>query len=442
MREPRLIATLAAVALTVGWSAWAQTPEPSRGFGGSTADGRFSLQLSAALQGRYTYVAYDDRVVGNEDDYSNFYLRRARVWFSGHAYDPRLTYVLHVQLEPSNDVSLLDGWVQYRLSDWLAIGAGRSKIAYGLEFLTSGFGLNFVERSVMYGETDIDKGGGGSTFPGGGTAPFGTSIENANTGFPTGGLHLYRSQGVQLSGRGRLGTPTVEYQFGVWQGRDTRGGSNADDRHLVALRVGYYPVGFIDWSVGGDVANTQELRIGAVFSAYRSPSRHNRSAAGTAVPEYRADDMGWNVAAMLRFRGLSADLEWATERYEVDASAPGDWSWDRQAWRTSLGYFVVPGRIEVVARVASIQRLVDATEQTALDSGLGLASVRVGGEVVKAIERRITELTAGVNFLLDGHRHKLAADVSRLTRSFVVTGTGRADDQVDWRFRTMYQLRI
>jgi len=442
MHHGRWIALLVGVTLAVTGSGSAQVSPAIPKLGLASADGRFSLNLSAGFQGRYSYVAYDDSVVGNEHDYSNFYLRRARVWLDGHAYDPRLTYVLHVQLEPSNAVNLLDAWVEYELSDWVTVGAGRNKIAYGLEFLNSAFSLNFIERSVMYGETDIDKGGGHSSFPGGGTASFPTSAENATTGFPTGGLHLYRSQGVQLSGRGRLGKPTVEYQIGLWQGRNTRGASNPADEHLVALRVGYYPMGFVDWKAGGDAAGSEGVKLGVIASAYRSPSLHDRTAAGTAVPEYRADDSGWNVAAMLRHLGLSADLEWARERYDVDVDEPGDWTWEREAWRASLGYFVVPRRFEIVARAASIERLSGATEQTATASGLGLARVRVDGEIVSAVERRIDELTAGVNLLLDGHRHKLAADVSRLSRSFAATGAVRPDDQVDWRFRTMYQLKI
>ena len=75
----------------------------------------------------------------------------------------------------------------------------------------------------MYGETDIDLGNAsqpGPRYPGGGTNRFGLSSSSSSTGFATGGLNLYRSQGVQLQGKkGSDTTPTFEYQFGVWQGQ-------------------------------------------------------------------------------------------------------------------------------------------------------------------------------------------------------------------------------
>ena len=55
----------------------------------------------------------------------------------------------------------------------------------------------------------------GPRYPGGGTARFGLS-SIADTGFATGGLNLYRSQGVMLRGeRGSADRPTIEYQLGV-----------------------------------------------------------------------------------------------------------------------------------------------------------------------------------------------------------------------------------
>jgi len=278
-------ALAALLALTAAASARAEepvvTPGPTaiqgiygKGFRFATEDGRFSIRLAAAIQLRYSYVWYDERIEGNETDYSNFHLRRARLWWDGHAYNERLIYYFHLQLEPSGFVKLHDAWVQYRFHELAQLGLGRNKIAYGLEFLNSGFALNFVDRSVMYGETDIDIGGGLSRYPGGGTGRFDVPTQNLDTGFHTGGMTLYRSQGAQLQGFRAPGpdSPAFEYQLGIWQGRATRGLPNADANHLFAGRIGFYPVGWINWLGQGDVQHTEKPRIGLLLSAYTSKS--------------------------------------------------------------------------------------------------------------------------------------------------------------------------
>jgi phosphate-selective porin len=185
-----------------------------QGFRLDSADGRFALRLNGLLQVRYSFVNYDPLVRFNQDDYSNFFVRRARLYFSGHAGSSRLTYFFHAQLEPSQGLNANDLWVEYRFSDLLRLGAGRNKISYGLEFMNSGSALGMVERSLMYGETDIDLGPAqepGPRYPGGGTQRFGLSWY-ADTGFATGGMTLYRSQGIQLRGqRGAGSSSTLEY---------------------------------------------------------------------------------------------------------------------------------------------------------------------------------------------------------------------------------------
>jgi phosphate-selective porin OprO/OprP len=407
------------------------------GFKFTTQDRRFSLRLWGAIQFRYTYLDYDQRVEGNDTDYSNFFMRRARVWLAGNAFDPRFSYFVHIQLENTNAVNLHDMWLEYAFSDLLVLGLGRNKIAYGSEFLTSGFGLQFVERSVFSGETDIES-GLGPVYPGGGTWLFGLASE-ALTGFATGGMNLYRSQGVQLRGlRGSSTTPTFEYQVGVWQGRATRGTKNIDNNHLYAARVGYHPRGRIDWRFQGDDEMSQRYRVGVFASAYTQSSSWGGG----------FHESGCNLAIMNRYRGLSVDAEWGTERFDFDRY---DDDFERAGWRAQAGYMVVPKKVELVARYAEIERLRPATYRAAIDSGLLVPRVLDGDEFVTALERAISETTVGVNWYINqGHRHKLQVDASRLVREFgedpdaVIDGEPapitKVADQEDWRIRAMVQL--
>jgi hypothetical protein len=411
-----------------------------KGFRFTTRDDSFSLRLNGLLQVRWTSVAYDPMVRFNDEDYSSFFVRRARLFFSGHAGSPRFTYLFQAQLEPNQGINATDLWVEYRFSDLLNLGGGRNKIAYGLEMLNSGSALGMVDRSVMYGETDIDLGNAsepGPRYPGGGTERLALSW-NAPTGFATGGLNLNRSQGIQLQGRrGSDSTATFEYQLGVWQGRNTTSLTNDGTDHLASLRVGYHPWGWIDWKVVGDVDGSDRFKLGVLASVY--VNREKRP--------FEFDESGADLAVMARWRGWSADLEWASESFDFAAF---EGSFDREGWRASLGWFVVPSRLELRARVAEIQRLKSPTYRNAVDSGLGVPEVWDGDDWSPALEAKISETSVAASLIIPGWRNKLVVDLSRLVREFaadpvaVIDGRpapiAKAPDQVDYRIRTMVQL--
>jgi hypothetical protein len=411
------------------------------GFRFETSNGAFSLRLNGLLQARWTYVDYDREIRFNQSDYSNTYLRRARLYFSGAAGSPRFTYLFHVQLEPNQGINANDLWIEYRFSDLLRLGAGRNKIAYGLEMLNSGSALGMVERSLMYGETDIDVGQAsepGPRYPGGGTARFGLSSSAPDTGFSTGGLHLYRSQGIQLRGqKGSADRPTFEYQLGFWQGRGSSANANYGNDHLVSLRVGYHPFGFVDWRFVGDLEDTDRLKLAITGSVY----------ADTSDSPVIFDERGYNLAVLARLSGWSVDLEWGTELYDYEAY---DDDFEREGFRASLGWFIIPSTWEIRARYAEIQRLKDPTYQKAVSSGLGVPEIADGDGWTPAVEARISEISVAASVFIPAWRNRLIVDVSRLVRSFaadpgaVIDGEPapiiKAPDQVDYRIRTMVQL--
>jgi len=414
------------------------------GFQLTTENKKFSLRLFSAAQFRYTYMKYDDMIKGNDQDYSNFYMRRARIWWDGHAYSPDLTYYFHLQIEPQSAVNLHDAWIQYKFSDMFALGIGRNKIPYGTEFLSSGFGLNFIDRSIMYGETDINAGGGFSKWPGSNSG-FALSAEQANTGFPVGGLSLFRSQGISATGRKDFKSGAAfQYEAGIWQGRNTKGSSNGTDNHLLAVRVGYYPMGWINWLFQGDPDYTEKLKVGFLASAYTDKKVRTKDAGGATVAAYEPEDTGYNLSMILKYRGFSTDLEWGTETFDLNRDIAGPTEFDREAFRASFGYFVVPTRVEVVARYSEVQRLKDPTAQAVSNSGLGFVQAWNGTAFVNAIEDKLTEVTAGVNFYIGAqkHQHKLFFDVSLLGREFVEHNGFTPDDQKDTRFRSMLQVKF
>ncbi|MCP4899255.1 MAG: hypothetical protein GY906_20005 [bacterium] len=428
-------------------SGWAQDEKSAtgllrdfydKGFKFTSTDQRFSLRINGAVQLRYTFMDYDETIVGNESNYSNFYMRRARLYFRGHTLDPRLTYFIHLQLEPSRSVNSHDLWVEYTFTDWLRLGAGRMKIAYGLEFLNSGLGLSFVDRSVFSGETDIDRNtGDGPVYPGGGTERFALTWV-ADTGYATGGMNLYRSQGIQLRGhRGSPTSPTFEYQLGLWNGRSTLGFSNTSDDHLLAARVGYHPWGWIDWILQGDGDPSPSFQLSFIASAYTSSSNEKGLSEG-----------GYNLAFMSCYRGFSADFEWGIESFNFDKYEK---DFDRTGWRLQLGYFVVPQTLEVVARHAEIERINNPTYERSIDSGLGVVQLSADSMPAIGLEKRISEISIGAAWYVHTwHRNKLQIDFSRLVREFaadpnavidgVPTPISKAPNQEDYRIRLLAQV--
>ena len=119
-----------------------------KGFRLGSPEDAFSLRINGLMQVRYSSVDYDPTTRFNDREYSNFYVRRARLYFSGHAADSRFTYLLHIQLEPNQGLNANDMWLEYQFSDLLRLGAGRNKISYGLEFMNSGSALGMIDREV------------------------------------------------------------------------------------------------------------------------------------------------------------------------------------------------------------------------------------------------------------------------------------------------------
>jgi len=156
------------------------------------------------------------------------------------------------------------------------------------------------------------------------------------------------------------------------------------------------------------------------------------------VNSYDYNGSGYDLAALFRYKGFSADSEYGFERFEQDRSG-GD-TWNRFGYRFDAGYFVIQKKFEVVARYAYVERLKDNTLEKSNASGLGLVSVNGGTK--NAIEDNLKEYTVGLNYYFYGHNLKLSVDYSYLVREFIpVPGsTVSVDDQNDNRYRAMVQF--
>jgi len=410
-----------------------------KGFYIKTPDGNFLLKTNLFLQFRYTFLDFDREVNANDENWSNFLMRRARVVFSGNAPNKDWTYFFHIQLEPTSAVNLHDAIVTWKKYPYAQVQLGRAKLPYGLHFWQSAIYLNGVERSIFSGETDRD-----GKWPGG-NADFKVADEDSVTKFPLSGLHLFRSQGVQLQGDINLFDQDgfLQYWAGVYNGRNSKGLSNLDSGHLWVGRISINPFGKYNLIQQGDIDYSETPKACFLVSGFHDTNRLNTVRSSTdgksqSVNYYDYKNSGYDIAALFRYKGFSADAEYGFEKFEQDR--PGGNTWDRFGYRFDAGYFIIPKKFEVVARYAYVERLEDNNAADSLASGLGL--VGVNGGTNNAIEDNLQEYTVGLNYYFYGHNLKLFVDYSYLTRELspVPGSTVSVDDQHDNRYRAMMQF--
>lgn len=417
------------------------------GFYIKSEDGNFSLTANAAVQLRYSYVDFDTMVNSNNEDWNNFFLRRARLFFSGNAPDRDWKYYLQVQLEPQSSVNLHDAYVRWKKYSYAQVQMGRSKIPYGLEFWQSGFMLNGVERSIFSGETGIDGKTDDRKWPGG-NADFRTSSEDSITKYPLGGFNLFRSQGIDICGDVDLINRKGFFQYwtGVYNGRNTKGGAGVDSNPLWAGRIAVNPFGKFKIVQQGDIDYSREPKVSFLVSGawYTDRLTEYRSNAdtdpedgyGDAVSEtYDIKGTDYDIAALFRYKGFSLDAEFAYERLKQERSS--GYEWDRFGYRFNAGYFIIPEKLELISRYAYVERIKDNDRIKSLASGLGLVSVN--GGTYNAVEDNLREHSAGVNYYFHGYRLKFSADYSYLVRRLITVAGDSEEDQRDNRFRTMIQ---
>jgi hypothetical protein len=428
------------------------------GFFWQTPDGNFRTRMRIAFQPRFTYIDRDNDLHRQRVDNTNlnenaintayFRMRRLRLFFNGNAFSKDLKYFLHIQLEPQAAVNVHDANVWYTglkneygsIQPWV----GRGKIPYSLEFWQSGFGLNFVERSIFSGEND-------NNWPDG-VDPFGGPGPGGNNNYHNGGFTLYRSQGVMLQGDVNLWAPrNFRYWFGIWNGVDTRGSDNMnDDRFCYTGRLLFAPFpngGPTDSElfIQGDYNYHKDWPMFYIlYAMYTNADRRAVGYQPTGGPVQgprNVESYGGDLAACFKWRGFSLQWEGAKETFQqLDTVFPDGstrvLAGHREAWYIAAGYFLWPKHLEIVARYAYVNRLMDrnAYNDSLLPNTNNIQAWNNGILVNNAVEGILREYTFGLNFYMKGHLNKYMADFSVLRR-----GLYNANAQEDHRFRFMGQ---
>jgi hypothetical protein len=126
----------------------------------ASEDGTFLMNISGQFQLRYVYNARDDtfndaNLDGLDDDpiddeESGFQLRRTKLTFSGHVGSPKFEYLVRLaSSRATSTVFVEDATVAYQVMDGVKVGAGRRKLPFLREELTSSTKQLAVDRASV-----------------------------------------------------------------------------------------------------------------------------------------------------------------------------------------------------------------------------------------------------------------------------------------------------
>jgi hypothetical protein len=340
------------------------------GFSAATADGRFSAKLNGLAQVRYTLLVPEEG-----ESSQTFDVQQARLSLSGTLFDPRITYFFQMRAgTTSNETkfTMLDWWGKYSVAPELAAMFGRFVLPYSRQFQAGPARQLFPETSVA--DQTFALGRSTGTRAGGQYGRFSYDVAAVNTiRWP--GASGERNFDGPIAGVGRIAYDILASYGSV----ETSPTPPADPQLTAGLAAAYNPV-------------------------------EDASATSNVLP----GDSTMNVTADLGWRWQRATAQAALYFRRNDVAARGMPDLDDWGWYVQAGYFLVPSRWELAARVSGV----DFQAQNNPDTP--------GGQ---------TDYSAGLNYYLYGNNVKVQADYT-----LIDTSPFSGDDRMNNRMRLQVQL--
>ena len=366
--------------------------EPGHGLAISAPDGRFGLRIRARGMLLATMESAGDSLmpgamptwqIADHDPTFDLQVRRARVSFDGHVFDPNVRFRLQIALSPSDiwedddgvphRSALLDWYVELRHLRELNLRIGQFVLPFNRSRITSSSSMQLVDRSLANAE-----------------------------------MHLDRDLAIMLSSSdiGGLGLFRYYASLSMNEGRDS---TFEGDRGFIWLaRAEFYPLGLFDNFSEGDLERTSvpRLVIGAAY-AFADDAPYSHVTTGRLPVDGGTFDYHQATADVaFHYMGLSvySELLWrhgwhhgAEPLPGMEASAPAN----ALGWFLDAGYMLPGVDLEVAARYGFVQP--------------GPLDVPAGAPNQLSPVRERSELGLGVNYYPVGsHAFKLQLDVFRL----------------------------
>lgn len=308
---------------------------------------RYPYRLKISGWGQLRHTATDFESAG--EDLNQFQLKRGRLVFSGNAFNPDINYFFQIDGRSStgDGVRLLDYYVAYDFGSdqlgWepgtIAFRAGKYKVPFTMSRWLSGRDFEFADRSMSSIFFDVNRSFAVGLY--GQTNRLGTPIKWDTAlfnGLVTGGAETGSSGALDnnFAYSGRLSA----YPTGDW------GDANLPDlewHDTLATRVG---CGFAS-SVIERFGATEFNRLRVVDSGATLASVLPNTVSSYATFLYAVD-------ASLKYRGWSSTLEYYFRSISDVRGATVPDLFDHGFW-FQLGKFVIPEKLELVARWSRVQ---------------------------------------------------------------------------------------
>lgn len=287
----------------------------------------FSMKLNGLLQPRYV-LNFSDNDTGDDDE-AGFVIRRAELYLSGNAIDPKLTYMFAGGFDrATGSFQTVFAYLNYQLDKSWSLRAGGFKGPFMVEELTAASRQQAIERSLV------------------------TSL--FTMGY-TEGVH------VQYA-KERVAVTTMFHD-----------GSNALDTDFMSDNTDFGIAGRVEWfshgapkqfaDFNGWLDSEPALRLGAAID-YEKAER-----GGAALP----DVFKYTLDATYKTPGWSLLLVGAGKHLEE----PDGETIDQYAVEAQAAVFVVPDKVELYTRYEHVWTGGLFGTAPAIDDGLDLATLGV-----------------------------------------------------------------
>jgi len=339
----------------------------------------FSTNLRARIQPRWQVHGAPD-VMGDRKFDQLVTINTARVWLSGNAFNPRLTYMLQLALAGRDyrdgAISpIFDAFIDYKATRELSVKAGQYFVPFDRLRTVRELALQLPERPRPVAELTLD-----------------------------------RDVGVTLySDHAFLGaTSPLAWRVGVFGGGGTNLSTGKEPGVLLVARVEARPLGEIDDDSEGDLARRRRpgLALGAGIATNRNTNRQ-KSTTGATFTGGTTDYVHLALDATFKWRGFAAQLEYL-RKTSSRASIPSLADPAVLEWTRAGSGFVVQASYVLDPPVEFVGRFTRIYAPGGTDPKL-ISEIRNLGQ----------ELAGGVNYYLNNHQLKFqAAWIIRSPRDF------------------------
>ncbi|MEN8150228.1 MAG: porin [Planctomycetota bacterium] len=278
-----------------------------KGTGFGFSQGNFELWIGGLFQ--FEYYGLD---VEYGTDTNNFRVKEARLHLSGKAFVEGFSYMF--KFLGQGQVSLLDAWVNYKITDGVQIRAGQFKTPYSRQILNDPAKLQLMNASIVASEF----------------AP----------GYDVGIM------AHDVAALGEDDDMAIEWALGFFNGDGTNVQGNDNNWLGWVARVGFYPMGFVKYGES-DLANTQDLKFGVAASV---GSFQNRTGIGGSTEQ--TDLLGFDF--VLAWSGFFMLAEIHSRSIEQDVVSTPSGEYDDKGWYIQPGFVIPDTEFEVIGRYSQI----------------------------------------------------------------------------------------